>query len=80
MIIGGETVTSRENEHSTSVEIIGPNGLCRMSGVPGVHFTNLHFGPKSFRTNFYNIIITGKKLRKEFFHLWTKFSEQKIVG
>lgn len=34
MVIGGETVTSRENEHSTSVEIIGPNGICRLSGVP----------------------------------------------
>ena len=29
MIIGGETIASRENEHSNSVEIIGPNGLCR---------------------------------------------------
>ena len=24
----------RENEHSTSIEIIGPNGLCKVSGVP----------------------------------------------
>ena len=30
MVIGGETVVSRENEHSTSVEIIGPNGLCKV--------------------------------------------------
>ena len=29
MVIGGETSVSRENEHSASVEIIGPNGLCR---------------------------------------------------
>ena len=29
MIIGGETIASRENEHSNSVEIFGPNGLCR---------------------------------------------------
>ena len=29
MVIGGETVASRENEHSTSIEIIGPNGLFR---------------------------------------------------
>ena len=29
MVIGGETVVSRENEHSTSVEILGPNGLCK---------------------------------------------------
>ena len=29
MVIGGETIASRENEHSTSVEIIGPNGPCR---------------------------------------------------
>jgi hypothetical protein len=29
MVIGGETVASRENEHSSSVEIVGPNGLCR---------------------------------------------------
>ena len=34
MIIGGETAVSRENEHSSSVEIIGPNGLCKRSGVP----------------------------------------------
>ncbi len=32
LVIGGETVVSRENEHSKSVEIIGPNGLCKMSG------------------------------------------------
>ena len=30
MVIGGETVVSRENEHSTSVEILGPNGLCKV--------------------------------------------------
>ena len=24
----------RENEHSTSIEIVGPNGLCKVSGVP----------------------------------------------
>ena len=29
VVIGGETIVSRENEHSASVEIIGPNGLCR---------------------------------------------------
>ena len=29
MVIGGETSVSRENEHSPSVEILGPNGLCR---------------------------------------------------
>ena len=34
MIIGGETIASRENEHSKSIEIIGPNGLCRSSGIP----------------------------------------------
>ena len=34
VIIGGETIVSRENEHSASVEIMGPNGLCRRSGVP----------------------------------------------
>ena len=30
MIIGGETSVSRENEHSSSIEILGPNGLCRL--------------------------------------------------
>jgi len=35
VVIGGETTReNRENEHSTSVEIIGPNGLCRLSGIP----------------------------------------------
>jgi len=36
MVIGGETTRCRENEHSSSIEIIGPNGLCsnRISGVP----------------------------------------------
>ena len=35
MVLGGETTReNRENEHSTSIEIIGPNGLCRLSGVP----------------------------------------------
>jgi len=34
VIVGGETVASRENEHSRSVEILGPHGLCRNSGVP----------------------------------------------
>ncbi|XP_059095761.1 uncharacterized protein LOC131890438 [Tigriopus californicus] len=34
MVIGGETSASRENEHSKSVEIIGSNGLCRLSGIP----------------------------------------------
>ena len=34
VVIGGETIVSRENEHSKSIEIIGPNGLCRVSGVP----------------------------------------------
>ena len=33
MVIGGETVVSRENEHSTSVEIIGPNGLCKVAAT-----------------------------------------------
>ena len=33
VVIGGETVASRENEHSASVEIIGANGLCRLSGT-----------------------------------------------
>ena len=28
MVIGGETTRCRENEHSSSIEIIGPNGLC----------------------------------------------------
>lgn len=32
MVIGGETVASRENDHSTSIEIIGKNGLCKLSG------------------------------------------------
>lgn len=32
LVIGGETSVSRENEHSKSVEVIGPNGLCRQSG------------------------------------------------
>lgn len=32
LLIGGETSVSRENEHSTSVEILGPKGLCRLSG------------------------------------------------
>ena len=35
VVIGGETTReNRENEHSTSVEIVGPSGLCRLSGVP----------------------------------------------
>lgn len=34
VVIGGETEVSRENEHSKSVEILGANGLCRLSGVP----------------------------------------------
>ena len=34
MVIGGETVVSRENEHSTSVEVLGPNGLCKDGGIP----------------------------------------------
>merc|ERR1719499_2119369 len=35
VVLGGETTReNRENEHSTSVEIIGANGLCRLSGVP----------------------------------------------
>ena len=34
VVLGGETTReNRENEHSTSVEIIGANGLCRLSGV-----------------------------------------------
>ena len=33
MVIGGETVVSRENEHSTSVEIVGPNGLCKVAAT-----------------------------------------------
>merc|ERR1712038_2057235 len=35
VVIGGETTReNRENEHSTSLEIITPAGLCRLSGVP----------------------------------------------
>ena len=34
MVIGGETVVSRENEHSKSVEILSRAGPCRLSGVP----------------------------------------------
>ena len=34
MVLGGETAESGENKHSTSVEIVGPSGLCRLSGVP----------------------------------------------
>lgn len=34
MVIGGETIASRENEHSTSVEIVTAAGLCRFPGVP----------------------------------------------
>ena len=35
MVLGVETTReNRENEHSTSIEIIGPHGLCRLSGVP----------------------------------------------
>ncbi|XP_023322030.1 kelch-like protein 33 isoform X2 [Eurytemora carolleeae] len=35
VVIGGETTReNRENEHSTSIEIIGASGLCRLSGVP----------------------------------------------
>ena len=29
-----ELLPPRENEHSTSIEIVGPNGLCKVSGVP----------------------------------------------
>lgn len=32
VVIGGETSVSRENEHSTSIEVIGANGLCRAKG------------------------------------------------
>jgi len=35
VLIGGETTReSRENEHSTSVEILGSAGLCPLSGIP----------------------------------------------
>ena len=35
MLLGGETSReNRENEHSTSVEVLGPSGLCRLSEVP----------------------------------------------
>ena len=35
LVLGGETSReNRENEHSTSVEILGPSGLCRLSEVP----------------------------------------------
>ncbi len=32
MVIGGETAASRENDHSKSIEIIGSDGLCKLSG------------------------------------------------
>jgi len=35
MVLGGETTRENlENVHSTSIEIIGKKGLCRLSGVP----------------------------------------------
>ena len=35
MVLGGETTReNRENHHSTSVEVLGPKGVCRLSDVP----------------------------------------------
>eukprot|EP00096_Caligus_rogercresseyi_P006745 TRINITY_DN2353_c0_g1_i1.p1 TRINITY_DN2353_c0_g1~~TRINITY_DN2353_c0_g1_i1.p1 ORF type:complete len:788 (-),score=160.43 TRINITY_DN2353_c0_g1_i1:106-2409(-) len=34
VIIGGETIESRDNVHSTSVEVLGRNGLCNETGIP----------------------------------------------